>query len=77
MTGPETEPAADCIELGELLLLVHDWITADQNARIGFDQFIGTGTYNSGHLRVDLIRYALLLGINPEQPSQNDTRPPR
>lgn len=64
MTNRPDPAELDPIELGELLLLVHDWISADQAARISFNQFLTTGTYTADDLRSDLLRHIVLLGID-------------
>ncbi|WP_435593661.1 hypothetical protein [Nocardia sp. bgisy118] len=53
---------ADAIELGELLLLIHDWISTDQHARLSFNRYLTDGHYTADDLRADLLRFALLLG---------------
>ena len=63
MTGP-SDTGDLGLELAELLLLVHDWLSADQRARISFDEFMPTNTYTTNNLRSDLLRFAVLLGAD-------------
>ncbi|WP_433680362.1 DUF6262 family protein [Nocardia sp. CA-119907] len=55
-------------ELGELLQLLHDWLAADQAARVSLDTFIGAPC-TSQRLRENLIRFAYLLGQFDQPPS--------
>ncbi|WP_280382519.1 hypothetical protein [Nocardia wallacei] len=48
------------LELAELLLLIQDWLST----RLSFDQFMPADAYTADHLRIDLLRFAVLLGAD-------------
>jgi hypothetical protein len=55
--------AGDAVELAELLQFLHDWLATDAD-RLGesLNGFLGNRAYDTGQLRVDLDRFAFLLG---------------
>jgi hypothetical protein len=53
----------DAAELAELLQFLHDWLAADAD-QLGesLSGFVGSRTYDTAQLRVDLSRFTFLLG---------------
>jgi hypothetical protein len=53
----------DAVELAELLQFLDDWLAADTD-RLGesLSGFVGNRAYDAVQLRVDLSRFAFLLG---------------
>ena len=58
-----TLDTADAAELGELLAFLEDWLGSDEaNLSASLDRFVGHPGYHLDDLRVDLARFAFLLG---------------
>jgi hypothetical protein len=57
--------AADAMELGQLLDLLRDWLSADHGQlSVSLERFIGSPAYNIDTLRADLANFTFLLGGN-------------
>ncbi len=53
----------DVVELGELLEFVVRWMdSCNDGLADSFERFVGNGSYDIGELRMDLARFAFLLG---------------
>lgn len=57
--------AGDAAELAEMLQFLHDWLAADgERLSESLSGFVDNGAYDTVALRVDLNRFAFLLGGN-------------
>jgi len=64
-----TLDTGDAAELAELLQLLRDWLDTDEDhLDASLTGFVGTGRYGVDQLRVDLDRFAVLLGDTHAEP---------
>jgi len=55
----------DAVELAELLQFLHDWLGSDRGRLdVSLTRFVGNCGYDLSQLRMDVGRFAFLLGID-------------
>ena len=85
MTDQDLDPtvaiaiATDLVELAELLQFLSGWLASDPDLAGSLTRFVGDPAYDLYQLRVDLDRFAFLLGadrdgpLHPPQPLVKET----
>lgn len=58
----------DLLELAELLAFLSGWLASDPDLAASLTRFVGDPAYDLYQLRVDLDRFAFLLGADHDAP---------
>jgi len=60
--------ATSLLELAELLQFLGGWLASDPDLAVSVTRFVGDRDYDLYQLRVDLDRFAFLLGADHDEP---------
>ncbi len=82
MTDPDLDPTlapalariTDLLELAELLQFLSSWLASDPDLAASLSRFVGDPGYDLYKLRVDLDRFAILLGADGDEPPPSEHR---
>ncbi len=66
--------ATEFLELAELLQFLAGWLASDPDLAASLSRFVGNPSYDLYKLRVDLDRFAILLGADGDEPPLREQR---